>query len=260
MARSRGLASGAAALLLATSAPTSAGASAAPRRYGETLIAAEMARHPELRGMVITAPIKDGSIAVIGDPSTRGAFSVPLANAMGEPVGIVTIQLRDRTLDAGLKVHMIANELARAIYVADNLDEPDPFVAGAVRAPAAQRMVDAAMAADPRLVTLAMHVTLPGIGENRIIASNFGRIGKAGDKDDQHVIDSAKPIRELTDGGQRLAIELPMKDREGHVIGALSTSYSIGCGLSANDAFARAVHLRDNLASRTPSLAALAQP
>ena len=251
----RRIVSGAAALL----AVTSAIAAERAQRYGETLIAAVRARHPDVAEIAIDAPAKDGTLIAIGDDFARVGFRVPLANAMGEPVGILSIRLRGGG-EHGIEVaRAIAREMARSIYFADNLAEPDPFVAGAGRAMAAQRMIDAAIAADPRLVTLAMHVTLPGSEENQIIASNFGRIGKAGDKDDQHVIDAAAPIREVTDAGKRLAVELPMRDSAGHVIGALSTSYSIGCGLGADDAFARAVRLRDDLADITPSASSLTQ-
>ena len=240
-------------------AVTSVIAAEPARLYGETLIAASHARHPNVAEISIVAPAKDGTLIAIGDGSAQDGFAAPLANAIGEPIGIVSIRFHRDQTGGSEEAHAIAKEMARSIYLVDNLVEPDPFVTGAVRATAAQRMIDAAMAADPRLVTLAMHVTPPGEGENRIIASNFGRIGKAADKDDQHVIDTATPISEVTNSGKRLAVELPMKDSKGHVIGALSTSYAIGCGFGADDAFASAVRLRDNFAAETPSATAISQ-
>jgi hypothetical protein len=64
-------------------------------------------------------------------------------------------------------------------------------------------------------------------------------------------------IRDTTNGGKRLAVAVPMKDRAGAIIGALSTSYRLGPDLDPAQAEARALKLRDWLAQRTPSLAVL---
>lgn len=218
--------------------------------YGDTLLARTMARHPEISGIAITVHGSRGDIAVqAGTPSP--APSLPLLDAMGEAVGTVAVSFRAPG-DAGA----IASEMARMIYTADNIGEADPFVAGAHRSMAAQRLVDAEIEGHPRLVTLAMHVALAGQG-NQIIASNFGRIGKAADKDDAHVIADGAILKEVTNGGRRLAVELPMHDAAGRTIGALSTSFTVDAAGGQDAAAAEANTVRDEIAQHVATLDAL---
>ena len=215
--------------------------------YGDTLIAVTQMRHPALASIVIDATGKNGPIRVASGKPGKAVATQPLADAMGNSIG--TVHFTFRKPSAGATAPEIAAEMARRIYVADNLVEADPFVA--------QKLVDRMIDTNPDLVTLAMHVTLAGQSTNIIIASNFGRIGKAGDKDDLHVINDRAVLKEVTDGGRRLAVTLPMYDRAGAVIGALSTSFSMRPGEDPAEAEARAVMVRNALAAATPSLAIL---
>ncbi|MBS0477963.1 MAG: hypothetical protein JSR79_01530 [Proteobacteria bacterium] len=227
--------------------PTSA------QTYGDTLAAKIAAMQPGIVAVTIDAAGKDGKpIHVAWGNRGETSSSAPLADATGEPIGSITVSSSRR-----IDVARIARRAARRIYIADNLAEPDPFVPGAVRSARAQTLVDAAIDTNPDLVTLAMHVALPG-ADNTIIASNFGRIGKSADKDDAEIIAKGVTRRETTNNGRRLAVELPLLDASGRVIGALSTSFAMA-GL-ANEArvTARAVAVRDALARRIPSLEALA--
>ena len=121
----------------------------------------------------------------------------------------------------------IASEISRRIYSSASLSEPAPFVAGAPLAPSAQALIEDAINRDPLLITLAFHVTPPWAQTNSIVASSFGRIGKVADADDERVMREGATLRELTNGGKRLAIELPLLDARGRVVGALSTSFRI---------------------------------
>lgn len=238
-----------AAAVLVSTAALPAGA----QTYGDTLAAAIAAAHPDVTAIDIRATGRDGKAIRIswGRPSGTSS-SAPLDDAAGEPIGTITITGR-RLVD----VRPFARTISRRIYVVGNLAEPDPFVAGAERSPRGQALVDAAIDANSDLITLAMHVALPGT-ENRIIASNFGRIGKAADKDDADVVANGTFRREVTNGGRRLAVELPMLDAHLRVIGALSTSFSMrGPGAEAH-ALTRAIAVRDALARRIPALAWLA--
>lgn len=226
---------------------------AAAKTYGDTLAAAIAAKRPDIVAISIDATGKGGKpIHVVWGPQAGPSSSAPLANAVGEPIGTITVRAR-KMIDA----EPVARMAARRIYVADNLAEADPFVPGAVRAANAQALVDAMIDAYPDLVTLAMHVALPG-ADNTIIASNFGRIGKAADKDDADVIANGTVRKEVTNGGRRLAVELPQLDARRRVIGALSTSFMMKDASDEARVLARAVALRDALARRTPSVAALA--
>jgi iron complex outermembrane receptor protein len=233
---------------LAAALPLIAAALVGPR-YGDTVLAA--ASH-EAGGakLHIDARAKDGSAISVG-PDVPGGTQVPLADAMGNAIGTLTVAHGARQSPAA-----VAAWLARRIYVADNLAEADPFVPGAARAPRAQALVDATLPRFPDLVTLALHVAPPG-GENIIAASSFGRIGKAADKDDLHVERDGAVLREVTNGGKRLAVELPLNDRSGHAIGALSTSFAVPAGADPQSVYPRALLVRDAMARRIASRAAL---
>jgi hypothetical protein len=168
---------------------------------------------------------------------------------MGHPIGTLTVVPGSRATET-------AAWLSRRIYVAGNLAEPDPFVASARHAPRADALVEKMLGRFPDLVTLALHVAPPG-GNNIIAASSFGRIGKPGDKDDRHVERDGVVLREVTDGATRLAVELPLLDRAGHSIGALSTSFSVPAGSDPQMRYVRAVAVRDALARLIPSRTAL---
>ncbi|MDB5708903.1 MAG: hypothetical protein JWL96_973 [Sphingomonas bacterium] len=215
-------------------------------RYGDRLLAE--AAHRSGAALHIEARDKGGAPIAIG-PAVTGGVTVPLADAMGHAIG---------TLTAAPGTHAAATAawLSRRIYVAGNLAEPDPFIAGAVHAPRADALVEKMLARFPDLVTLALHVAPPG-GGNIIAASSFGRIGKPGDSDDRHVEQDGAVLREVTDSGTRLAVELPLLDRTGHSIGALSTSFTVPAGSDPQMRYVRAVAVRDALARRIPSRAAL---
>lgn len=225
-----------------------AAAPAVGPRYGETLLR-QAPGHVPIR---IEARGKTGAPIVVGPATARGA-TVPLTDAMGEPIGSVTMA------GSPARARRVAAWLSRRIYVADNLAEPDPFVPGAQRAPRAQALVEQMLARFPDLVTLALHVAPPA-GDNIIAASSFGRIGKAPDKDDLHVEQDGAVLREVTNGGARLAVELPLNDRNGHAIGALSTSFRVPAGADPETFYARAVVVRDAMARQIHSRAALFAP
>ncbi|MEO7246885.1 MAG: hypothetical protein ABIW31_00390 [Novosphingobium sp.] len=219
--------------------------------YGETLLTAVAHRHSSVRAIEIDASGNQGALVRLSTGRKKGQGQIlTLKNALGESIGTVTVTLRDR--GAPEQANAVAHDLSRHIYTAANLVEPDPFVSGARRSPRAQALVDRALEMHPSLVTLAMHVALPD-KTNQIIASNFGRIGKAADKDDEHVIADGAILKEMTNGGKRLAIEMPLLDRKRRTIGALSTSFMI-TDMSADKAYAEALTLRDELAGAIPPL------
>lgn len=240
-------------LFLAAAVPLFATAAQAAT-YGDTLLAATASRHADLVAIAVHATGKAGPIDLRWGDAPKATVQLPLTDALGKPIGTVSFGFRKHRQD-GAK---IAAEMARRIYVVDNLAEADPFVPGARRLPTAQALVDKAIDANPDLVTLAMHVTPPGEATNIIVASNFGRIGKAADKDDIEVV-GGTTRKEVTNNGTRIAVELPQKDASGATIGALSTSFMLKPGQTPEDGATRAIAVRDWLASATPDLASLAK-
>jgi len=241
-------ATGNATFALAGTAPQAA------KTYADTLFDQTFRENRGVTAIRISATGKNGPIEVSrGKPGKGKAVTMPLHDSMGQPIGSVSLSFAGSPASAS----KIAARLSRRIYVSDNLVDPDPFVAGAARPRLAQAIIERMIDKHPDLVTLAMHVAPPG-HDNIIMASNFGRIGKLADKDDMHVINDGAVLREVTNGGQRLAVELPQLDRKGKVIGALSTSFLIPPGGSADAAYAKAIAVRDEIAKQTPSLEALA--
>jgi iron complex outermembrane receptor protein len=224
----------------------------APHTYGDTLIDGLMAAHRDIAGVEIHSTARDGTPIVLtrGVPGAAGAETLPLANSMGETIGTIGLCFRGaRHVSAAA----VAQAAARKVYLANNLIEADPFVTGAHRNLHAQALVDRMMAANPDLVTLGLHIGASG-ASNAILASNFGRIGKPGDKDDARVIDKGETLKEPTNGGRRLAVSLPLLDHRGRVVGGLSTSFVVGPGGNAV-AEARAVEIRNRMARQIASLA-----
>ncbi|MDB5444400.1 MAG: TonB-dependent siderophore receptor, partial [Phenylobacterium sp.] len=56
-----------------------------------------------------------------------------------------------------------------------------------------QHLIAGALAANPQVLVMALHVTPPGSKTNVIVASNIGRLGKPADEDDLRVITSGQP-------------------------------------------------------------------
>ena len=220
-------------------------------RYGDTLAATLMSHDHAIHGLRITATTKDGRAIVIQSGDTPADAGVTLRDAMGSPIGTIALAGRGPAEE-----ERAAAYLARRIYVAGNLVEPDPAAPGVVRSAKGQKLVEAMLARFPDLVTLAMHVALPG-QPDRIIASSFGRIGKPADGDDAKVAGGAT-LREITDGGTRLAVELPLLDGAGRTIGALSTSLRVRAGSDPASRVPRAMAVRDALRRSIPSVGYLA--
>jgi hypothetical protein len=228
--------------------------------YGDALLEAMHKRYPEISGAHISATSPQGT-AITLDRHWAGiaqsSVKQALFDATGNEIGTLVVESRCASI---ANVEKIQSELSRRIYSSSSLAERDPLVAGSVRAAYGQAMIEEALDRDPGLITLAFHVTAPGAKVNTIVASSFGRIGKPGDSDDEQVIREGTTRREVTNDGRRVAIELPLLDAHGNVIGALSTSFRSGTGTDAHQLEKRAIALRDSLARRTQSLKALFRP
>lgn len=226
--------------------------------YGDTLLAWACGRHHAVTSIELDVADKSGRLLVVrrGLANPAHTISLPLSNAMGEPVGTLLVALRNGGMT---EARLLATQIGRRIYVGDNVVEPDPLVPGARRGRLAQQIVEEMVDAHPDLVTLAMHVG-PSGGDKPILASNFGRIGKVADADDRRVIEQGAILKEITNGGRRLAVELPQTDAAGRVIGALSTSFRVPAGKDKEAIYTQAVALRDEIARATPSLEVLIAP
>ena len=125
----------------------------------------------------------------------------------------------------------------------------------------AQTLVNEQMAKHPELLVLGMHAPKPGAKDSHMIAANLDRIGKADDEDDLAVAQERKTIlapnvKEPT----KFEVAVPLKDASGKVIGSLSTVFKYAAGDDEVKMHAAALAIRDEMAKKIPSVAALFKP
>jgi hypothetical protein len=227
--------------------------------YADTLLDLVHRRYPEIVSAQIAVTRRDNQPLVVERHWTGASKRTDkriLLDASGDEIGTVSVNSACAVIT---NADEIARMLSRRIYSPSSLAEPDPYVAGAIRAPNAQAIIDDALERDPTIITLAFHVTPPGRTLNAIVASNFGRIGKVADSDDDKVVRNGETLREVTNAGKRVAVELPLLDSDHNIIGALSTSFKVTPGTPEGAAEVRAVALRNELSRRTPTIRALFQ-
>lgn len=231
-------------------------AAASGQTYGNSLLARELSRHPQFNYASIDLDGASGGHFEAGTTNAAGSrVTLKIADGLGQTIGTLTLASSQNVRSN--EAAQVAVEIARRTYSSAVLGEPVPFTSAAFRSAVGDRLIQQELDREPTLVTIAFHVAIPG-RENQIIASNFGRIGKAADKDDQRVIATSSVLQEVTNGGKRLAVELPLLDRERRLIGALSTSFLIGPDGTAG-AFRSAVRVQHDLSRRIPRLESLAR-
>ena len=125
----------------------------------------------------------------------------------------------------------------------------------------AQTLVNEQMAKHPELLVLGMHAPKPGAKDSHMIAANLDRIGKADDEDDLAVAQERKTIlapnmKEPT----KFEVAVPLKDASGKVIGSLSTVFKYAAGEDEVKMHVAALAIRDEMARKIPSVAALFKP
>ena len=113
-----------------------------------------------------------------------------------------------------------------------------------------QELVDQAVAHNPGLLVIVMHVSPPDVTNYPIIASNIGRIGKVADEDDMRVITTEKTNLEVAHSGTRFEVELVMRDVAGNNIGALGLVFPYKQGDNKASLEKKAIAIRDSLAKR----------
>src|SRR5438445_7501666 len=113
-----------------------------------------------------------------------------------------------------------------------------------------QHLLNQALAENPGVIIMMMHVTPPGAKDNVVVASNIGRYGKKADEDDMEVINTGKSRLEVNKAGDHFEVEEVLKDVSGDTIGALGVvwPYKVGDDQQAHRVQAEAI--RDKLAKR----------
>lgn len=125
----------------------------------------------------------------------------------------------------------------------------------------AQTLVNEQMAKHPELLVLGMHAPKPGAKDSHMIAANLDRIGKADDEDDLAVAQERKTILAPNiKEPAKFEVAVPLKDASGKVIGSLSTVFKYAAGDDEVKMHVAALAIRDEMAKKIPSVAALFKP
>lgn len=237
--------------------------------YAQQLVDETAAKYPDLLVIAIHAiPPKSSDDVIIASNIGRigrkpvqddlGAVEVVLKDTSGVGVGALDVAFpagagTDQTA-LRQRAERIRDGLARRILSAGNLFDPYPMDPAATTKTHAQKLVDQAMASHPDVLSLAMHVTLPGGADNIILGSSFGRIGKKADEDDMKVIRTGTALPGIYAAGKRFGLELVLQNAAGTTIGALSVAYPYAAGADQAALQKRAEQLRDELRTQIDSV------
>ncbi len=126
----------------------------------------------------------------------------------------------------------------------------------------AQQLVNELMAKYPELVVVGLHLTAPGAKVETMIATNLDRVGKQDDDDDIAVAQEHKTVLapNMKDP-HKFEVQVPLKDAAGNFIGgAAGFVFKYNAGDDEVQLHIKALAIRDELAKKTPNLAALLMP
>jgi iron complex outermembrane receptor protein len=122
----------------------------------------------------------------------------------------------------------------------------------------AQTVVNEIMKKNADLLVVGLHAVVPGDKDETMIASNLDRIGKKDDADDIAVATEHKTILAPNlKESNKFEVQIPLKDANGKVIGATGLVFKYHTGADEVKLHSKAVTIRDALAKKIPSLAAL---
>jgi len=122
----------------------------------------------------------------------------------------------------------------------------------------AQRLVTELIDAHLDMLDVIFHVTPPNSSDNVAIAAYTAKErGAKSGEDDLGVIATGKPLVEVQKDGVSIGVLLPLKDGAEQTIGALGLMYEYRAGQDEQQFLRRSEKIRDQLASRIPSRAAL---
>jgi hypothetical protein len=199
----------------------------------------------------------------VAHSGTRFEVELVMRDVAGNNIGALGLVFPYKQGDnkAALEKKAIAirDGLAKRILEARRLVETHPFAPLATTKTHAQKLIDETMAKHPELNVLAMHVTPPKATDNIILASSFGSIGKKSDDDDAKVIATGQARAGAYSNGKRYGVELPLLDKAGKTVGALSVGWPYHQGDDEKPFMAKAAKVRDELRQRIPSIETLVE-
>lgn len=189
---------------------------------------------------------------------TRFEVEMPMRDLAGNTIGALGIvfpyQKGASKTALEKRAVSIRDWLARHILDAASLVEPYPFEPLATTRTYAQKLIEATLVRHAEIDLLAVRARPPKGREYTIVASSFGRIGmKAGEPT------SDRPRAGAQSGGKRYEVELPLLDKSGVAVGALTVGWPLRGGDDEKAFLSRAEKVRDELRRRIPALEKLVE-
>jgi hypothetical protein len=236
-----------------------------PKRAENVIIASNIGRIGKAADADDLRVIKSGvpNLAVNGS-GDRFEAELVMRDANARAIGALGIVFAYKPGDDKIalqrRAEMIRDQLAKRISHAGNLLEPAQFDTAVPTQTYAQALVEQSLARHPQVVILALHAQPPQVKNNVIVASNIGRIGKAADEDDMHVVTSGEAKLEFNESGDRYEVEQTLLDVSGSVIGAVGVVFPYKKGQDTGPLQKEAAQVRDEISRRISNVSNLVQP
>ncbi len=129
---------------------------------------------------------------------------------------------------------------------------------GVAHFPRAQALADDVVRRNPDMLDVILHASPRPDAPNIVIAAHLTHAnGEASGDDDIGVARTGAPLVEVQKDGVRLGILLQLRDARGNAIGAVGLMFPYTSGEDVEAVVRRAFAIRDSLALRIPSRAAL---
>lgn len=125
----------------------------------------------------------------------------------------------------------------------------------------AQSLIEREVARHPELLSLAMHVAAPKGAQHTVIAAKDpAQLGQAATAETLDVVRTGKPWLHVGGSGERVDVQLVLRDMSRRPLGSLEMALPFRPGDSEPDALKKAQIIRDDLARRISHAANLMEP
>lgn len=233
--------------------------------YGQHLLEQAAAQHPGASGLEIRFPAGDSKArSLTWGKAAKGATTLPMQDVTGIAAGDLRVAFPASTILTPAQqrstAEAIRNELRARTLSAGNLDDPYPWDAHLAQNTYGQHLVDTALSAHHDILVLGIHAKPGDDAPSAILASNFGRIGKADDEGDLKIVTSEHIESVIPKPANRCNIGLPLHTNLGQTIGLLTVAYAYAEGDDKAALIARATGVRDEISRRLLDRASILEP
>ena len=125
----------------------------------------------------------------------------------------------------------------------------------------AQQLVDELARDNADVILIGFHVIAPGAKQEAMLACTHPLIGEVDDAGDLAAVAGQLTVLSVSQtDSAKYKVYLPLKDAQGHSIGLMTLNFKNEAGNDDTHYCARALALRNAVAKKIPSLAALVSP